>query len=566
MSEAGSQSGRIAYFTMEIGLAEGMHTYSGGLGILAGDTMRAFADLSVPAVGVTQLNDRGYASQRFGEDGTVETGPDPWSPEEFLDPVDVSATVPIEGREVLIKPWRYDVDSETGGTVPVYFLDTDWPDNDDEARAITGRLYGPGRGDRYRLAQEAVLGVGGVRILDELGYDVDTYHMNEGHASLLTLELLDRLGDPAAVRDRCAFTTHTPVDGGHDVFDYFLADSMLADIADGATLREYAGQDRLHTTRLALTLSGYANAVSKRHQAVSREMFPDHAGGIDAITNGVHLPTWVAEPFRELYDEFVPGWRRHPDRLRHARRIPLERFHQAHNAEKRRLIEYVEAETGRSLDPETPTLGFARRAAGYKRADLLFHDVDRLRGIALANGGLQVLFAGKAYPGDGRGEELIRTARGFAEELAGEVEVVYLPGYDMDLGARLTAGVDVWLNNPRRPYEACGTSGMKSAVNGVPHLSTVDGWWVEGHVDGVTGWSIGPTPDEEPAAGLDPAEEDALDAASLYERLDEDVLPTYQTDPDGWARIMRDAAAFGGSQFHARRMAEQYRDLAYRRD
>jgi starch phosphorylase len=554
----------VAYFTMEIGLETDMKTYSGGLGILAGDTMRGFADRGVPAVGVTQLNDLGYCRQELLDDGTQVSHPDEWSPEAFLDPVDVTATVEIEGRDVLIKPWRYVVESETGGEVPVYFLDTDWPENDDEARDVTRRLYGAGRDRRYRLMQEVVLGIGGCRILDALGYDVDTYHLNEGHASLLTLELLaSHDPDPSAVRDRCVFTTHTPVPGGHDEFDYWLADAVVPDLVPDEVLREHAGEESLHTTRLALSLSSYANAVSKRHQTVTHEMFPAHR--VDAVTNGVHVPTWVAEPFRALYDEHVPGWRERPKRLRTARRLPVDAFLDAHRREKERFVDYVADQSGVELDPEICTLGFARRAAGYKRADLPFRDPDRLRSIARTVGGIQFVYAGKAFPGDTTGEELIRTVYRNGHDLQDDVGVVYLEDYDMEMGHRLTAGVDVWLNNPRRPLEACGTSGMKAALNGVPQLGTLDGWWLEGHVEGVTGWAIGPSPDEVTADELDADAEDAIDAGSLYDALERRVLPTYYDDRERWGTIARDAVAFNGAHFSAGRMVDEYVSRAYRR-
>ncbi len=559
-----NEGGHVAYFTMEIGLESEMKTYSGGLGVLAGDTVRSYADLDVPAVAVTQLNDLGYCKQELGDDGSQISSPDEWDVSEYLDPLDVEASVHIDGRDVTVTAWEYTVESPQGGTVPVVFLDTNVEDNDDRAREITRRLYGPGTGPRRRVAQELVLGVGGVRVLDELGYQVDTYHLNEGHASFLTLELLKRHEmDPEPVREQCAFTTHTPVPGGHDEFDYGLVGEMMGEYVPVETLQEYGGEEQLHMTKLALNLSHYANAVAKKHEKVSREMFPGYE--IDSITNGVHLPTWVSDSFRDLFDEYTPGWRTDPYKLRHATLIPEDEIWEAHQEEKAEFCEYVEDRTGVEMDPEVLTIGFARRAATYKRMNLLFRDISRLRYLASEVGDLQFVFAGKAYPGDVGGEDLIREVFHQAEELSDVMTIVYLEDYDMNMGARLTSGVDVWLNNPRRPYEACGTSGMKCAYNGIPQLSTLDGWWLEGHIEGVTGWKIGPRPGKSWLEDMDPDEEDHLDVHDMYNQLENEVIPTYYQNRDEWGKIMRNAIAFNGPYYHTGRMVGEYLQDAYDR-
>ncbi|MEF8882960.1 MAG: alpha-glucan family phosphorylase, partial [Halapricum sp.] len=525
------EDGTIAYFSMEYGLENGMNTYNGGLGILAGDVVRGFADLDVDAVGVTPLNDRGLGKQTIDDAGLQHTEPAPWPVEEFCEPLDATVEMTLGGHNVTIGAWRYDVESEYGGTVPVIMLDTDREENDEWARELTRRVYAPGKDEGFKLAVYLVLGIGGVRMLDELGYGVTTYHMNEGHASFLTLELLNRHDlDAEAVREQCVFTTHTPVAAAHDEFHYDLLEDLLGDFIPIETVREHNPKGMVHTTRLALNLSRYVNGVAKRHQEVSREMFPEHAEAIDAVTNGAHVPTWVGDHIAEVFDEHMRNWRRFPTKLQHATLIDDEPLWEAHQAQKRELIEYVSIRQGVDLDPDVLTLGFARRAVPYKRATLLFENLDRLRQVVARAGDVQVVYAGKAFPGDPNGKEIIREIHDYAEELDGEITITYLEDYGMETGAKLTSGVDVWLNNPRRPREASGTSGMKAAFNGVPQFSTIDGWWVEGHIEGETGWAIGPEPHSDRERRMTDAQETLVDSTALYDKLETAVLPTYYDD------------------------------------
>jgi starch phosphorylase len=292
-------------------------------------------------------------------------------------------------------------------------------------------------------------------------------------------------------------------------------------------------------------------------------MFPEHAENIDAITNGAHVPTWVGDSMIEVFDENIRDWQIYPTKLQHATLIEDEPLWEAHQAQKRDLLEYVHDRTGVELDEDVLTLGFARRAVPYKRAPLLFQNKDRLREVVARAGDIQVVYAGKAFPGDEQGKDIIREIYRHAGDLAGEITVVYLEDYDMEMGLKLTSGVDVWLNNPRRPREASGTSGMKAAFNGVPQFSTIDGWWVEGHIEGETGWSIGPEPHSPREERMNDAQEDLVDATALYDTLEEDVLPTYYDDREKWIDIMRNAISFNGSRYHARRMMEEYLATAY---
>jgi len=587
-----AQPHSVAYFTMEIALTDAMPTYSGGLGVLAGDTIRSAADLGVSMVGVTLLHRQGYFRQTLDDEGRQSDEPVEWEVADHLEEMEPRAIVKVEERDVTIRAWRYEVEGAGGHVVPVYFLDADLPENIEDDRRLTDRLYG---GDeRYRLCQEVLLGIGGVRMLRALGHEgIETYHMNEGHAGLLAFELLNEEATAAgrreivredieAVRERCVFTTHTPVPAGHDQFPLELVGEVLGrpehvfdwqdvfcvDVASSVFqqeegfehLRDLARQGvRLNMTYLALNLSSYVNGVAKRHGEVSREMFGDYR--IDSITNGVHAATWAAEPLRELFDRHVPGWRLDNFALRSAQGIPSEEIWAAHGEAKARLLEEVAKETGTELDPEVMTLGFARRAATYKRADLLFTDLERLRRIAADAGEIQVVYAGKAHPRDEEGQALIRKVFEGMEALEGEIPVVYLPDYGTRLGALITSGVDLWLNTPQPPNEASGTSGMKASLNGVPNLSILDGWWVEGHGEGVTGWAIGEA--WKKRQGLEPSDRRAADAASLYDQLEFEILPLFYRERERWIDVMRNAIALNGSFFNTQRMMQQYVVRAY---
>ncbi|MFH1783695.1 MAG: alpha-glucan family phosphorylase [bacterium] len=550
---------RIAYFSMEIGLDASIPTYSGGLGILAGDTIRSCADLSVPVVAVSLLYRKGYFYQRIDKDGQQQELPYEWNPKKYLKNIPKRVTVTLEGRTVYIQAWQYHVCGVGGYHVPVIFLDTDVVENSEYDRSLTNYLYG---GDeKYRLAQEIILGIGGVRMLKELGYHrLNRYHMNEGHASLLTLELLrerrkpeDVTWDVDAVRRMCVFTTHTPVPAGHDKFSYELVNSVLGDFIPLDFLKKIGGEEHLNMTLLALNLSHYVNGVAKKHGKVSQEMFPGY--NISSITNGVHSSTWICDSFKGLYDKYVPGWRTDPFSLRYALSIPKDEIWGAHQEAKKALIDYVNEKTQSGMNYDTFTIGFARRATAYKRADLIFFDVDWLRAIAERSGKIQIVFAGKAHPKDGAGKELIKKIFESAGELGEHVKIVYLEEYDMSLAKMLVSGVDLWLNTPRKPREASGTSGMKAAHNGIPSLSILDGWWIEGCIEGLTGWAIDSLSDAE--------SNDEADSHSLYEKLEGAILPAFYVNRDVWIGLMRHSIAINGSFFNTHRMIQQYVLNAY---
>ena len=553
----------VAYFSMDVAVDSKIPTYSGGLGVLAGDMLRSAADLEIPMVAVSLVHRKGYFEQRLDSRGNQLESPAKWSPEEHLQCLSPRVCLPIEGRHVQVRAWQYTFTGITGYAVPLFLLDTDLPENESADRGLTDFLFG---GDeRYRLCQEAILGLGGVAMLRALGYsDIRVFHMNEGHSALATLALMEEQAgtrserrfseiEVESVRRQCAFTTHTPVPAGHDRFPTDLVYQVLGKPRATALAQLQLMDGSLNMTELALRLSGFVNGVSMRHGEVSRAMFPNYR--ISAITNGVHATTWTGAPFAAVYDRLLPEWRHDNFYLRYAVSIPLGEIRRAHGKAKKELLQQVRWLTGIQLDEKVFTLGFARRATGYKRGDLLFTDVERLKQIARQAGPVQLIYAGKAHPRDEGGKTIIRRIFEAGAALADDVRVVYLENYDMALGRLLCSGVDVWLNTPLRPQEASGTSGMKAALNGVPSFSVLDGWWIEGHVEGVTGWSIGDAGRSE--------NDSTAEAASLYEKLEQVILPLYYKEADKFAQIMRSAIALNGSFFNTQRMLLQYVRNAY---
>ncbi|MFQ3573818.1 MAG: alpha-glucan family phosphorylase [Thermodesulfovibrionales bacterium] len=552
---------RIAYFSMEIGIQSNIPTYSGGLGILAGDTIKSAADLKLPMVAVTLLTKKGYFKQEIDVYGRQHELPDDFKPSDFMTQLTERVTVSIEGRDVVLCGWLYIVRSETGGNIPIIFLDTDLPENTETDRQITQYLYG---GDSaYRFKQEIILGIGGTRLLYEIGFLIKKFHMNEGHSSLLTVELLrmfkkdieevwdERLvWNADRVRSLCVFTTHTPVEAGHDKFPYDLVKGIFTEPVPMSVLQEHAGADQLNMTKLALNLSNYVNGVAKKHGEVSKGMFPGYE--IHAITNGVHSYTWTSEPFKQLFNKYFPGWANEPAMLVRVERIPPEEIWDAHQKAKRHLIDYINRETNIELNYDTFTIGFARRATAYKRADLLFKDIKRL--CKIGEGRIQIVYGGKAHPRDEQGKQLIQKIHEIKEKIKDKIKIVYVKNYNMDIALKIVSGVDIWLNTPLRPLEASGTSGMKASHNGVPNFSVLDGWWIEGHIEGCTGWSIGP---------LDISADPDKDAEDLYYKLENIILPLYYKDRENWVKVMQNAISKNAYFFNSHRMMRRYVTEAY---
>ncbi len=552
-SEIEKDSVKIAYFSMEIALENAIKSYAGGLGVLAGDTLKSAADLKTPMLGITLLNNQGYFKQSINEKG--------WQ-QEKTDEYDYSRLKKITGEIVInigkdnvkIRAWEYKIKGYGDYLVPVYFLDTNIEGNKQEYRELTGKLYG---GDlEYRLMQEIVLGRGGVKILPILGYEkIQKYHLNEGHAALASIELLLGSGKTTKdIQEKCVFTVHTPVRAGHDVFPMDLVKKLQPDFPN--YLPGLITNDKLNMSSLAIYFSSYINGVAKSHQEISTKMFPDH--DIAAVTNGVHSQTWTSPEFKQLFDRHIPSWRNCSLSLRNAFLIPTQEIWDAHQRAKEKLIDHIYKNKGIKLSKEIFTIGFARRFTGYKRSTLLFHNIEELLKIHREAGGMQIIYAGKAHPHDQNGKEMVREVHEIIEKHKNEIDIVFLENYDMDIAKILIPGVDIWLNTPLPPNEASGTSGMKAAHNGVPHLSTLDGWWVEGFINKKTGWAIG-----ERRSTLDPKNLDEEDAKDLYYRLEQKILPRYYHTPDRWRETMRYTIAVNASFFNAERMLRQYTQEAY---
>jgi glycogen phosphorylase len=548
----------IVYFSMEIALSPALPTYSGGLGMLAGDTLRSAADTSAPMIAISLVHRRGYFRQILSDVGQQSEADVPWSPE-TLPSAGPTVTIEMQGRPVQIRAWRFDVVGTTGHVVPVYLLDSDVEGNDAWDRRLTDHLYG---GDTYyRLCQETILGIGGIALLQALGATPEVYHMNEGHAALLTIALLEHHlnGRPLAeatdtdrdmVRQLCVFTTHTPVPAGHDQFGTDQMNQVLG--RDRGLAIEAAGglhNGLMNMTYLALALSRYVNGVAMQHGKVSQVMFPEYK--VHSITNGVHAATWLSEGFQELFDSEIPSWRTDNRYFRSVYGIDPARIAACHIKNKQRLFAVLARRTGHYFNPSVLTLGFARRVATYKRASLLLEDPARLVALAEKIGGLQILFAGKAHPADNAGKALIKDVYEAAVRLnSASLKIYYIENYDWELGALLTQGVDVWINTPRRPYEASGTSGMKAALNGVPSLSILDGWWIEGCAENTTGWAI------------EDGENEAAEASSLYSKLEKNIAPLW-SNPNAWAKLQQHCIGINGTFFNTHRMLSQYLGNAY---
>jgi starch phosphorylase len=546
---------RVAYFSMEIAVKNDIPTYSGGLGVLAGDTVRSCADLKIPLVAITLVSHEGYFKQELTEEGQQLESPDKWNPSESMNLLPNEVNVEIADKNVKVKTWIYDYESLTGGVVPVFFLDTNVEGNSLEDREITSFLYGGA--DEYRLKQEMILGMGGFRMLEALKVNTKKYHMNEGHSSLLTLELLKQKNlDAEKVKDLCVFTTHTPVKAAFDQFDYDLVQRYMGEYLTLEVLKQYGGQNQLNMTLLALNLTKFTNGVTEAHKEFSQKLFPGYH--IYEVTNGVHSHTWTCNHFMKLFDKYIKGWVNEPELLVRADEIPNEEIWEAHHRAKNDLVEFVNKKSKKEIDSQILTVGFARRAATYKRANLIFSDIERLRRINKRDK-LQFIFAGKAHPKDEEGKVLIQEIYGHIENLKDELNIVYLENYDMNMAAILTSGVDVWLNTPLPPMEASGTSGMKAAHNGVLNFSVLDGWWIEGCIEGVTGWSIGPTQHQE----VDDEERKRMELEDLYGKLQYLILPTFYRDEDLWINMMKKSISKIAYYFNSHRMMRRYVTEAY---
>ena len=567
---------------MEIGIASDIKTYSGGLGVLEGDKLKSAADMKIPMLGISLLYNNGYFTQRIRDDQQTEIYV-PYEPQKHMATLDVKVCVPIENRNVQLRAWLYEQEGvnssgPNGFKVPIIFLDTNGDENSAwYDKMITDSLYKetPNDNKYWRIAQEIVLGIGGIRMVHELNRRYPSqfplpkvYHLNEGHGAFAVLELLRMYGSVDKVKERTVFTTHTPVPAGHDWFNYGKINDMMGNYllglkgSKGFDIRKLAGAYELNMTQLAMNMSRYINAVSKLHGETSKKMFRDYE--IDYITNGVHTRTWACPEFqRFIYDNYFPGWKDNPGELKNASFVPTSELLSAHECAKKRLIDYVEEHSSARLESDVLTIGLARRFAGYKRADLIFSDLERL--VKVCSGKVQFVIAGKSHPNDNIGKDILHNILNHAQKLKGKLGIAFLENYNMYVGSLLTSGCDIWLNLPRIPSEACGTSGMKAAHNAVPNISTLDGWWAEvAEIFGkqVGGWSIGSQQGKGENDSCMPEHIiDKMDANDFYNLLEKAVIPLIK-NPEKQAEKMREGLALA-SHFNSHRMLEEYVRKAY---
>ena len=549
---------RVAYFSMEIMLETDIATYAGGLGMLAGDILRSLCDKSVPAIGVTMAFNYGYTNQEVNADGSQNFIPAEWIKNDQLSKESKTVTLNIEGKDITIGCYRYDIVSASGFIVPIILLTTDYFENTDEQRYFSKYLYDHEK--RVRLIQEIILGIGGIKMLRALGYEnIQNFHMNDGHCAFLTLEVLKELNyDIDKTKSHCCFTTHTPVPAGRDIFDYDLAYGVMGDLLPW-NIKELAGQDGLDMPQLAFNLSKYTNGVSRKHGEVSSNMFNAH---IDYITNGVHADTWFSPITQEVFDKYFPKFRDNITNLKYIDEVDDEIILDMHKLNKKNLIDHVnkyldhKEDKGSRFDYDTLTITFARRCVAYKRPDLIFNDLKRL--LRLGIGQIQIIFCGKAHPDDGEAGQILKRIIQYRNQFSQILSIVYLENYNPSIAKQLVAGSDIWLNNPVIPLEASGTSGMKAAMHGTINFSIYDGWFTEGmEMEPNSSFTIGNPPET-----LYPLRDDIKDANNLYTTLEEQIIPMFYRKPDEWVKKMKDSIKLG-AYFNTNRVVDQYLEKAW---
>jgi glycogen phosphorylase len=551
---------RIAYFSMEFGVDKDMNSYCGGLGILAGDTIKSASDMGLNMIGVSLLYKDGWLRQQLdNQQGQIEF-PDSWDYKKHLKLRTEKFSLQILGEEVFVQIWEYTVKNNQKNQLPIFFLDADLPLNSEKFRRLNQRIYSGDKDIWY--CQEILLGIGGALALQILGFDeIDIFHLNESHAAFLSLFIREKYGNWEEVRKRLCFTTHTPLAGAHQKLKLEIIKEYLDKKYFEHISPEVLEENKLDFTKLCLFASKFSNGVAYRHKQITSLMYPEFR--IDYITNGVHHPTWVAKPFAEIFDQNILDWKENPDYLRQIMRISSQIILGAHLESKKNLVKFINLEIQKQdifntdlFDEKTFTIGFARRAVPYKRADFIFSEFERLQKITQKIGKIQIVFSGKTSKEDLEGKKNIQKILQFGKKSDSNLKIFYIPNYNMSIGEKLTSGVDLWLNNPVPPLEASGTSGMKAALNGIPSLSVLDGWWPEGHIEGITGWSIG-----EHLCEGDHCKD--LEIKDLYEKLENIILPLFYENKEAWAKIMKNCIALNGSHFNTNRMLTEYLVKSY---
>jgi starch phosphorylase len=548
----------IAYFSMEIALESILPIYSGGLGILAGDALRSAADMGIPMIAVTLVYDAGYFYQQIGPNGEQIEKEMKWDFSDDFERLEQQVILELQDKSIKVEAWKYEIIGRNGHKIPVILLDTDLKLNEPWQRKLTHMLYDAN--PFQRIAQEMILGICGFRMLEKLGYNkIKTYHLNEGHAAFLIFDLLKKYKTLTEVKKHCVFTTHTPVRAGLEEFEYNLVYDVFRNRLP-EQIHEFGGKNALNMTILALNGSGYTNAVSKKHNEVSKKMFPGFE--INYITNGVHLGYWLSPYMRDFFNnELSRDWHHNFRLFENALNLDNYELWRAHSKAKRLLIEYENSHSWVLFDKNLLTIGFARRMAEYKRPLLIFSDLERLAKII--ENKAQLIFAGKAHPADMQSKSYVKKIYDYSDYLWNSygIGVVFLENYEISLAKLLVGGVDLWLNNPRRYLEASGTSGMKASINGVLNLSTLDGWWIEGYYmsDKKAGWAIGPEPSDPKALTAD----DSFDAEDLYFKLEKEIIPLFYNNKREWQERMKYAIKLS-AYFNTNRMMEEYALKSYK--
>jgi len=544
---------QIAYFSMEFGLNKNMNTYCGGLGILAGDTVKSASDMGLSMVGVSLLYKNGWLKQEIDNQLGQTEQPDQWDYKNFLTLRPETFTLRIKNQDVLVHIWQYLVSSNPLNPVPIFFLDIDLPENSEEMRAVNDVIYSGDKNIWY--CQETLLGLGGAMALEALGYnDIDIFHLNESHAAYLTLFLREKYGSWEAVQQKLCFTTHTPLAGAHQKLQLNTVQQYIDTVYSQHISENVLDEGNLDFSKLCFFASKFSNAVANRHKEITSQMYPDFK--IDYITNGVHHPTWIADPMQKVFDDNIFDWKQNPDYLRQAIRLDDELVINAHKESKQLLIDFINKQKNdrddqNIFDVNAFTIGFARRAVPYKRAHFIFQDFEKLQEISKNVGSIQIVFAGKTSGNDVEGKANILKVLEFAKKSNKTLNIFYIENYNMDVAEKMVSGVDVWLNTPLPPLEASGTSGMKTALNGIPSFSVLDGWWPEGHIEGVTGWSIGQYQCDGEICRI-------LETSDIYEKLEKTILPLFYKNKTDWTKIMKSCIAFNGSHFNTNRMLCEY--------
>ncbi len=549
----------IAYFVMECAVDSRIPTYSGGLGILAGDTLQSFADLEVPAVCITLLWKNGFTNQKLSNDGTQLDSVQEWDVERYMQPTNIKIKMPLGDKDITITAYKYTIESTKGDNeIDAYFLTPDVPENDPGTRKICDRLYIE-RG-LTRLKQEIILGIGGYEMLKAIKYKPFLYHINESHSAFLIASLMKDMNDLNRVKSRVVFTTHTPIPAAFDKFAMKDVASMLGRYCDKQVLydiyqEKLEDNDELNLSWLAIKNAKNVVAVSRKHKFVSEQIFEGYR--LKYVTNGIHHIKWASAHHKMLYAKYIKGWEEGPDLLRDVACIPDNEFAQAHILSKETLVEMVNSESDASFIPEDFTIAMAKRITHYKRNNLILSNPNKLIEIAENKGNIQIIFAGKAHPADPDGLAMIKSIHNASQYIASKtkkIKIAFLENYNIHKANIILAGVDLWLNNPVRPLEASGTSGMKASLNGVPNFSVLDGWWLEACMEGINGWGIGPRPAWTDLSYSD----DVQDLNDIYGKLEFNILDLYYKNFSDYLKIMKMAVSTIAPYFNTHRMVSEY--------